>query len=244
MAMRPRLRPACRPEGPNHTSLGQRPRSRMATRPSPEGAAQSGVSLVRDEDSRLHVVSPLQGLFQLVSANPGRCPGLSYCAPLGLTNARRRLGLGVLLHCFRKCHVMRPERPPCDSLGQHPRSGMAMRPSPERAAQGRRLSRGIETWRVAVSPLQGLIQRLPANPGRCPGLGWVRPSGHDLRKVLDCGHAAQRSCRSQSRHSPLKCNGSAEVPAERRLHFVAQPHSKTLARPISRRSVITLLPST
>jgi len=61
--------------GLTHTSPGQRPGY----------DAENGQALKgRDKPRGVTFVSPLQGLNGVGAGYPGRCPGLVYCAPLGL----------------------------------------------------------------------------------------------------------------------------------------------------------------
>gem|GEM_PF-5385451 len=66
--------PRSRPNGAKCDSPGQRPgSSRVQNNLSPEGAERFKVP-----------IPPLKGGKSYSTCNPGRCPGLSHCAPLGL----------------------------------------------------------------------------------------------------------------------------------------------------------------
>jgi hypothetical protein len=79
---RPRYRPPvrvmdARPEGPAFDSPGQRPGFGLVFGSSPVGAEQTLFQAIKGRRT------PLQGLVPALSF-PGRCPGLSNDAPLGL----------------------------------------------------------------------------------------------------------------------------------------------------------------
>jgi hypothetical protein len=61
-----------------------------------EDQPQEGVGSERSW--KFETVPPFQGLVVFGRLYRGRCPGLTYFAPLGLTDARQRLGLRMLPH--------------------------------------------------------------------------------------------------------------------------------------------------
>ena len=75
-----------RPEGPRYDSLGQRPRFGRVVKLRPEGPLQPA-RIVADT----RCAAPLGLGNFLGNLNPGRCPGLSYVAPLGLKKILTRL---------------------------------------------------------------------------------------------------------------------------------------------------------
>ena len=75
-----------RPKGPKHDSLGQRPRCGRVVKLRPEGPLQPA-QIVADT----RCAAPLGLGNFLGNLNPGRCPGLSYVAPMGLKKILTRL---------------------------------------------------------------------------------------------------------------------------------------------------------
>ncbi len=75
-----------RPEGPSYASPGQRPGFGMKKKLRPEGPHYD-----TRVDADSHWFAPLGLGGFLGNLNPGRCPGLSYVAPLGLKKILPRL---------------------------------------------------------------------------------------------------------------------------------------------------------
>ena len=157
-------------------ALGTSPK----TFPSPERAASSSLG------------SAPSGRESLCRWNPGRCPGLSHVAPLGLHRIRcsfgalpwaiacRPVGAMVLrpigAMAVRRVAAMNHDSPaptghPVKALGNALGTSPKTFPSPERAASS--------SLGSAPSGRESLCRW---NPGRCPGLSHVAPLGlHRIR---------------------------------------------------------------
>jgi hypothetical protein len=101
--------------------------------------------------------------------DPGRCPGLTNCAPLGLTNG-----------CAFGATTRRPEGAGFISPGQRPGNKAT---KPFAALKGRNPFRaGVSAGRPGIGfcPFRAQTVSGPDDPGRCPGLTNCAPLGRGV----------------------------------------------------------------